>query len=417
MKTLGFLLLLAVGLGAAYWTTQRPGEGLEALRDEGRVVVERLSGTAYALRDTVYPALPDIPPADVSPADTLPTDIALTDAAQPDVPRATASVDEALDERIAVLENGLTRTMSVAESSAVQDRLDALEAQLDTLAAPPAPDDGVAGGAGAAGTADGTGMLARIEAIDDRLLELADNDARIERTLARLEGSLAAAGEQPADPDTEVAGGADATGRLDASADATRQRVQELESRLDGLPASAGTDQQARRTQDALERQVAALEQRIVMLGERSDPALVSSIEAVREQVDRLSASGFVTQEELRSRTDGTHVEYKIYFDKNATSVSDAAARVLDSFIAQETNRTTGVAIYGFTDRQGSAVYNQQLAQQRASSVRSYLVQNGFDYTRIDNVAGLGEDAAAVLLEDEQEDAQQRVVVLFASQP
>ena len=51
------------------------------------------------------------------------------------------------------------------------------------------------------------------------------------------------------------------------------------------------------------------------------------------------------------------------------------------------------------------------------TNVRSYLIQNGFDYTKINTLSGLGEDAAAAELEDEVEDANQRVVVLFAAQP
>ena len=39
------------------------------------------------------------------------------------------------------------------------------------------------------------------------------------------------------------------------------------------------------------------------------------------------------------------------------------------------------------------------------------------DYTKINTLSGLGEDAAAAELEDEVEDANQRVVVLFAAQP
>ena len=49
--------------------------------------------------------------------------------------------------------------------------------------------------------------------------------------------------------------------------------------------------------------------------------------------------------------------------------------------------------------------------------MRSYLIQNGLDFTKIKALTGLGEDAAAAVLPDEAADAQQRVVVLYADQP
>jgi len=54
---------------------------------------------------------------------------------------------------------------------------------------------------------------------------------------------------------------------------------------------------------------------------------------------------------------------------------------------------------------------------QRAASVRTYLVQNGFDFTKIKSLSGLGEDAAAATLDDGTIDADQRTVVLVADQP
>ncbi len=120
---------------------------------------------------------------------------------------------------------------------------------------------------------------------------------------------------------------------------------------------------------------------------------------------------------ELRDREANTGIEYKVYFDRGSTDISDEAAVVLKSFIKQEQNRTTGVNIYGFTDRRGDAAFNQRLALQRATAVRSFLIQNGFDFTKIKSLSGLGEDAAAATLDDGTEDADQRAVVLVADQP
>lgn len=120
---------------------------------------------------------------------------------------------------------------------------------------------------------------------------------------------------------------------------------------------------------------------------------------------------------ELRDRESPNGVEYRVYFGNGSTSISEDASIVLKSFIKQEQNRTTGVNIYGFTDRRGDAAFNQRLALQRATAVRSFLIQNGFDFTKIKSLSGLGEDAAAATLDDGVEDADQRTVVLVADQP
>ena len=187
------------------------------------------------------------------------------------------------------------------------------------------------------------------------------------------------------------------------------------------MPASSSAADAALQTQSALEAQIAGLKRRIESIPQGTSPELVTSINStiseVREEVDELKAQSFVTQADLRAQQQGSSVEYKIYFNRNSTQITEDAARVLNSFITQEKNRTIGVSIYGFTDRRGAASYNQQLALRRATNVRSYLIQNGFDYTKINTLSGLGEDAAAAELEDEVEDANQRVVVLFAAQP
>lgn len=538
MKTLGVLLLLAIALGGAYWTTQRPGEGVDALAQDARAALERVQAGIATVRDGA---------ASAGATASEQTTAALDDA-RSDIVAARSEMDassQALSARIDALENELTRTMTSTEANVVQGRLDTLDERIAELAdAESAEPDALAD----------EGLVRRLDAIDgklellDRRLEqddptdridgleselarladrLDDNtdalsaglsaaraeraslqegnetlgvrmasllagggggdtdaepvalDAALDQRLAALETALAGgradrvrmdeinarlnglgeqldaldasdtsssaalAGlaerldalsadsqalsidnvqqqirDQLANLDAEVEAGAEAdqVSELTESLDATRERIKQLETQVQGLPASSSAGGRAQENQSALESQIAALTRRIETLPQTPDEALVSSIDAVRERVEELDAKGFVTQEELRAQSEGESVEYKIYFDKNATEITDEAARVLDSFIAQETNRTTGVSIFGFTDRRGPASYNQQLAQRRAANVRSYLIQNGFDYTKIGNVSGLGEDAAAALLEDEQEDAQQRVVVLFAAQ-
>jgi outer membrane protein OmpA-like peptidoglycan-associated protein len=204
---------------------------------------------------------------------------------------------------------------------------------------------------------------------------------------------------------------------LMAELEATRNRIQSLEQRVVDLPDTAEQQAGAMTAQNALQQQIADLERKIQESGGKVDPELASTISAVEEKVSEIASKGYVTQEELRAQQTAESIEYKIYFDRNSTDISDDAAKVLNSFIAQEKNRTTGISIFGFTDRRGSASYNQQLALKRAANVRSYLIQKGFSFTKIKSISGLGEDAAAVNLEDGAEDAQQRFVVIYADQP
>lgn len=549
MKTLVLLLLLAAAIGAAYWKTQRPDDGIAELRADAMSAVDRLRTGFNAVRDG---ATADTPTTDPQAEDALTAEALAAEMAVRTNQAELSETRTALNARIDKLENDLAQTLSASDADAVQDRLDAVESQLQSadthLAAigdtPAELEDSLqrlssfegrlnllgrrqdesdadnrleelaqrvdemfttieslsaiasrsadtsaesvailsdrvstldarlntlaAGGAasadGAEGEAQANGLSLdaatdqRIAALESKLEIARANSLRVDALNNRYEqleqqlGEASAADEslrsalgelelglgelststdalsidsvqqeireQLANLDAEVdtEGAADVADLTD-SLETTRERIQALETRVQDLPASSSAAGDAQQTQSALEAQIAALERRLESLpATPSDPALVDSLSEVRERVDELSTRDFVTQEDLRAQAVGKSVEYKIYFDKNSTGISDDAARVLDSFIAQETNRTTGVAIYGFTDRAGPATYNQELAQRRATAVRSYLIQNGFDFTKIGNVSGLGEDAAAALLEDEQEDAQQRVVVLFASQ-
>jgi len=193
---------------------------------------------------------------------------------------------------------------------------------------------------------------------------------------------------------------------LNATLAATRERIQSLESRVQSLPTDDDNAAAAQSVQSELQEQIAAMESRLGALPQQTDPEVLNTLSQVQKDVA-----------ELRDRESPSGIEYRVYFGNGSTGISDEAAVVLKSFIKQEQNRTTGVNIYGFTDRRGDAAFNQRLALRRATNVRSFLIQNGFDYTKIKFLTGLGEDAAAATLEDGVEDRDQRTVVLVADQP
>ena len=299
-------------------------------------------------------------------------------------------IDQLVDERIATAlaqqrADASSRAARGNEKSDIEPRLAALENRMTRLA-------------------EASGSLTLDELQADLRQEIAALEARIGSD-AELPSTTDVDGEQVANADRY------------AELDATRARLEALEARVQALPETSAAAENAQATQDALKAQISALEERLESMPIAPDAELASSISEVREQVDALNNSGFVTEDELTARIEGKNIVYKIYFDRNSIEIAPDAKEVLDSFIAQEKNRMTGVSIFGFTDRRGDADYNQRLALERATAVRSYLIQSGLDYTKIRAMTGFGEDAAAAYQPDDEEDAQQRVVVLYAQQP
>lgn len=65
----------------------------------------------------------------------------------------------------------------------------------------------------------------------------------------------------------------------------------------------------------------------------------------------------------------------------------------------QRFDELNGITVTGHTDRLGSDAYNRRLSQQRADTVRSYLVQKGLPAAKI-TARGLGEQAPVVQCKD-----------------
>ena len=331
------------------------------------------------------------------------TDYAASESAADAQPGTTGGSTPALaagmDRRLAAIEQRLSTVNTDSRRIAsLSEELEAARLQITELEQQ---------------NAEATESLAQLSSSVDTLTTVGES-LSIDTIQAQVQDQLALAQSQF---DANEANAENAnTAQLEALLETTRNRIQTLEQRVQGLPAASSEADNASLTQNALQSQIADLEERLEGLT-NSDPALQDTVNDVKQQVEKLSAQGFVTQDELRATTESESIEYKIYFDRNSIDITEEAAQVLESFIAQEKNRTTGVSIFGFTDRSGSAAYNQQLALQRATNVRSYLIQNGLDFTKIRTLSGLGEDAAAAVLPDDAADAQQRVVVLFAAQP
>jgi len=82
--------------------------------------------------------------------------------------------------------------------------------------------------------------------------------------------------------------------------------------------------------------------------------------------------------------------ENAVRFDTNKSTLTSSARTNLDKLIPVfESYSDTDIVIYGYTDSTGKVAYNQTLSEQRAASVRSYLVGKGIKSSRI-KTKGMG---------------------------
>jgi len=131
--------------------------------------------------------------------------------------------------------------------------------------------------------------------------------------------------------------------------------------------------------------------------GDRTKGGLIGA--AVGATVGGLIGRQMDQQEmELRRQMEGTGVEVRrdgdtirlqapenITFDTNRADVKPQFQAVLDQ-VAMSVRQYAGtvVRVEGHTDSVGSAAYNQTLSENRALSVRSYLLQRGVEANRIE---------------------------------
>ena len=98
-------------------------------------------------------------------------------------------------------------------------------------------------------------------------------------------------------------------------------------------------------------------------------------------------------------------VHADVYFDFKSTRLRADAVRLLqDKAALMERTSTWVVLLQGYTDTQGPAEYNRRLAQQRADTVRQFLIELGVVESGI-KVVTVGADGA--LCDEPSKDCQQ----------
>ena len=245
------------------------------------------------------------------------------------------------------------------------------------------------------------GLNSEVSEINTRLSTLSDAEAErqsIAVTQTEIQERLASLDQSVDGSDGNGSGNGPNLQSILEELTQSRSRIDQLEARVAGLPENSGENAEA----------------------EENQKQLISKLDLVRKKVSELEQRRYLTAEDLdlaKAETSKAKAnEYKIYFDSDSSTISEDAQKVLSSFIAQEKNRANSISIFGFTDRSGNAAYNQRLALRRANRVRSFLIQQGIDFRKINAVDGLGEDLATSENADGNKDANQRTVVLYAYQ-
>lgn len=105
-----------------------------------------------------------------------------------------------------------------------------------------------------------------------------------------------------------------------------------------------------------------------------------------------------------------------VFFHTNSAELKGESFAVLDSAAATlNSTPNVSVEVAGHTDSQGDAGYNQNLSQQRAETVRSYLVSKGVSASRL-SANGYGESQPVADNSSSEGRAQNRRVELRVSQ-
>jgi outer membrane protein OmpA-like peptidoglycan-associated protein len=126
-----------------------------------------------------------------------------------------------------------------------------------------------------------------------------------------------------------------------------------------------------------------------------------------------------VTNHDIEVRSKDNYAVYglgeNVLFDKDAATLKSGAENNLQQIVASINKRYSGgdVGVFGFTDATGSEGHNQELSQQRAETVRSWLVKHGLDESHV-TILAKGENNPVATNSTEEGKQQNRRVEIVA---
>jgi outer membrane protein OmpA-like peptidoglycan-associated protein len=126
-----------------------------------------------------------------------------------------------------------------------------------------------------------------------------------------------------------------------------------------------------------------------------------------------------VTNRDIDVRNGDNYAVYglgeNVLFDKDAATLKPGAEDNLQQIVSSINKRYNGgdVGVFGFTDATGSEGHNKELSQQRAETVRSWLVKHGIDDNRV-SLQAKGENNPVATNSTEEGKQQNRRVEIVA---
>ncbi|QHL86011.1 OmpA family protein [Nibribacter ruber] len=127
-----------------------------------------------------------------------------------------------------------------------------------------------------------------------------------------------------------------------------------------------------------------------------------------------------ITDKDIEVRGNDDYAVYTmdetILFDNDKATIQPQAADKLKQVAASINKRFSGgnVRVYGYTDAQGSAGYNKELAEERTQAVQSWLVDNGNvskDHVSLHPVGEANPVATNATAEGRQQNRRVQIVV------
>jgi OmpA-OmpF porin, OOP family len=175
------------------------------------------------------------------------------------------------------------------------------------------------------------------------------------------------------------------SGKLDQVATKSDQQGQTLDQTKQSLDQTKQSLDQTRSSLEEDETKLSATNERAVSAGNRADDAAQKADEANRGLSD---LKGVVANLDDYKQVAETTVNFRFNSDK----LSGEAKMALDQMVTDQNHyKRFFVAVEGFTDKVGSAEYNEALSRRRADAVVEYLVaQHDIPIYRI-HMVGLGE--------------------------
>jgi outer membrane protein OmpA-like peptidoglycan-associated protein len=200
-------------------------------------------------------------------------------------------------------------------------------------------------------------------------------------------------------------------GALLAGGCATKKYVQQtaapIQTKVDQVADQAnkeGTDiDAAKKDLERHETGINAAKERAMSAEKAANDAMAAAKTADQKAVDARNVADQHTQQISSLQTTlGNLDDYKIAaetvvpFGFNKDTLTDEAKQQLDQFVNEHSNsKRYFIAIEGFTDKTGTAAFNDALSRRRAERVMAYLVtQHNIPVFRIQDV-GLGKEKPA----------------------